>query len=130
MAHTVSRIQKMIRKLSRTVFVIGLGLVIVLSLLPQEIVAPETSWDKVHHAAAYAALAFAGGLDFHGRRALLGMGVGLLVLGGGLEIAQAAVPGRVPSANDVVANLIGIIIGSLLAAGVRALQAKRLRGAG
>lgn len=120
----------MIRKLSRTAFLVGLGLVVVLSLLPQELVAQETSWDKVHHAAAYAALAFAGGFAFEGRRALLWLGLSLLVLGGGLEIAQATVPGRVPSADDVVANLIGIIAGSLLAVGARALQAKHPRAAG
>jgi len=120
----------MIRKLSRIAFLIGLGLVIVLSLLPQEFVAAETNLDKVHHAAAYAALALAGGLAFQGWRVLMGMGLGLLVLGGGLEIAQAAVPGRVPSAGDVVANLIGIVIGSLFAAGGRALQGKRPRTAG
>ena len=115
----------MIRTLARMVFVAGVLAVVALSLLPQESLPDLGLWDKLNHAMAYAALALAGGLGFTGLRSLLLVGIGLLILGAGLEIAQAALPSRSPSANDALANLIGISLGSIAAVGVSALLQKR-----
>lgn len=114
-----------VRKLLRTAFLGGLVLVSVLSLLPPAVIEPVHIWDKAAHASAYAALALVGGFGFPGRRALLRIGLGLLLLSGALEIAQAAVPGRETSAADMLANLIGIVVGSLLVLGARAYRSRR-----
>ena len=53
-----------------------------------------------------------------GLRPLIILAAGLLLLGAGLEIAQSFMPGRVTSLNDVFANTIGIVLGSLAAAGI------------
>ncbi len=68
-------------------------------------------WDKLQHFMAYAVLAICGVVGFPGRRPRLLAGVGLIVLGCGLEVAQAAVPGRDPSIGDAVANIAGIAFG-------------------
>ncbi len=115
----------MISKLSQIAFVIGLLAVILLSLLPQEVLPDPGIWDKLNHAMAYGALALAGGLGFRGLRSLLFVGIGLLILGIALEIAQAALAYRSASAYDALANLIGISLGSIAAIGVNALLQKR-----
>ena len=103
----------MVRKLAKIAFFIGLVAVIALSLLPQETL-PETGmWDKLNHALAYAVLAVSGGFGFKGLRSLLMVGIGLVVLGAGLELVQSVTPGRDGSIADAVANLVGVALGSL-----------------
>lgn len=72
-------------------------------------------WDKSQHLMAYAVLAICGATGFLERRSRLIVGVGLIVLGCGLEAAQAAVPGRNPSIGDAVANFSGIALGLAIA---------------
>ncbi len=115
----------MFRNFSRIAFVIGLLAVILLSLLPEEVLPDPGIWDKLNHVMAYGVLALAGGLGFRGLRSLLLVGIGLLILGIALEIAQAALPHRSASAYDVLANLIGISLGSIATIGVNALLQKR-----
>ncbi len=115
----------MFRKLSQMAFVIGLLAVILLSLLPQDVLPDPGTWDKLNHVMAYAALALAGGLGFRGLRSLLLIGIGLLILGAALEIAQAALPHRSASAYDVLANLIGISLGSIATIGANAFAQRR-----
>ncbi len=115
----------MVRKLSRIAFIVGLLAVILLSLLPREALPDPGTWDKLNHVMAYGVLALAGGLGFRGLRSLLLVGIGLLILGIALEIAQAALPYRSASAYDALANLIGISLGSIAAIGVNALLQKR-----
>ena len=111
----------MVRKLARAAFFIGLVAVIALSLLPQETL-PETGmWDKLNHALAYGVLAVVGGLGFKGWRSLLMVGLGLVVLGAGLELAQSVTPDRDGSIYDAVANLVGVAIGSLATLGMNTL---------
>ena len=76
---------------------------------------------------AYAALGLAGGVGFTGLRSLLLVGIGVLILGTGLEFAQAALPNRTASAYDALANLVGISLGSIAASGMNALLQKRAR---
>ena len=115
----------MVRKLAKIVFCIGLVAVIALSLLPQETLPETGTWDKLNHALAYAVLAVAGGLGFKGGRSLLMVGLGLVVLGAGLELAQSVTPNRDGSIYDAVANLVGVAIGSLATVGVNPLLRDR-----
>ena len=103
----------MVRKLAKIVFCIGLVAVIALSLLPQETLPETGTWDKFNHALAYAVLAVSGGIGYKGLRSLLMAGLGLVVLGAGLELAQSVTPGRDGSIADAVANLVGVALGSL-----------------
>lgn len=89
--------------------------VIVLSLVPPPDVTLELPRhaDKVEHLVAYAALAFFALQVFASRVALVWVGVGLIALGVGLEVAQgtlfAAV--RMMDWRDAVANSIGVLLG-------------------
>ncbi len=115
----------MFRKLSQMAFVVGLLAVIALSVLPQEALPDPGIWDKLSHVMAYGALTLAGGLGFRGLRSLLLVGIGLLILGIALEIAQAALAYRSASAYDALANLIGISLGSIAAIGANAVAQRR-----
>lgn len=121
----------MIRNFPLLAFLAGVILVIYLSLFPAALIPVEvTTWDKANHAAAYAMLAFVGGLSIGTGRPLLLVAVALLILGGGLEIAQAAVPNRTPSPFDVLADAVGIALGISFAIGAwavrRSISASRL----
>ena len=115
----------MITRLSRMAFYVGLLLVVALSLIPQDAMPAPSLGDKAGHALAYAALAVAGGISHRGLRSLILVALGLLLLGAALELAQSALPGRIASLYDVLANAIGIVLGSLFAGGANALWPKR-----
>jgi VanZ family protein len=115
----------MIHKLAKTAFFIGLLAVISLSLLPHETL-PETGmWDKLNHALAYGVLAVLGGFGFKGWRSLLMVGIGLVVLGAGLELAQSVIPDRTGSTYDVLANFVGVAIGSIATVGRNSILRER-----
>jgi VanZ family protein len=111
----------MVRKLAKSAFFIGFMAVIALSLLPQEILPETGTWDKFNHALAYGVLALSGGLGFKGRRSLLMVGIGLIVLGAGLELAQSVIPDRDGSITDTLANFVGVAMGSVASAGTNTL---------
>ena len=117
----------MIRKLTKIAFFIGLIAVIALSLLPNE-TRPETDlWDKWEHILACGVLAVLGGFGFKGWRSLLVMGIGLVVLGAGLELAQSVILDRDGSTYDALANLIGVAIGSIATAGTSTILRDQYR---
>ncbi len=107
----------MVRKLAKATFFIGLVVVIALSLLPQETLPEIGMWDKLNHTLAYAVLAVLGGIGFKGWRSLLMVGLGLVVLGAGLELVQSVTPNRDGSITDAVANFVGVAMGSVATAG-------------
>ena len=82
--------------------------------------------DKLAHVAAYAVLALTGGVAFRGARRLLILGAGLLLLGLGLEIAQAFIPGRSASGYDMLANMLGIAVGSTALISINKIMNRRL----
>ncbi len=106
----------MVRKLAKITFFIGLMAVIALSLLPHESLPKTGMWDKLNHAVAFGVLAVMGGRGFKGWRSLLMVGVGLVALGAGLELAQSVIPDRTGSVYDGLANFVGVAIGSAAAA--------------
>lgn len=111
----------MVRRLARLAFYLGLAVVVALSVMPAESVPAPGLWDKAGHALAYGALATAGGIGYRGLRAVLLLGLGLLLFGAALELVQAFLPGREASLHDLLANAIGIALGSLLAGAANAL---------
>ncbi len=113
------------RKLAKKDIFIGLMAVIALSLLPQETLPETGTWDKLNHALAYGVLAVLGGLGFKGWLSLLMVGIGLVLLGAGLELAQSVIPDRDGSITDALANFVGIAIGSVATAGTDTLLRDR-----
>ncbi len=101
----------MIRRIARISFTIGVLAVTWLSLTPRDALPEIHMWDKSQHVMAYAVLAICGAVGFLAGRPRLMVGVGLIVLGCSLEVAQAAIPGRNPSMGDAVANIAGIALG-------------------
>lgn len=86
-------------------------------------------WDKLLHFTAYFGLAAIAYLALGGRRRALWAALGLILLGGALEIVQGMV-GRDMSLWDEVANTFGAVSGA--AAGylyLARLQVRRLVGA-
>jgi VanZ family protein len=105
----------MFRRIARLSFIIGTLAVTWLSLAPHDAVPEISMWDKLQHATAYAVLTMCGTVGFVARRSRLMVGAGLIVLGFGLEAAQAAVPGRIASIADGIANVAGVALGFLTA---------------
>ena len=85
------------------------------ALLPPDYVPrvePYFSWgDKALHAATFAGLCLIGSWAYLNRP--YSIMLGLLVLGGALEIAQFATGWRHMSFGDFVANAVGIMIGRI-----------------
>ncbi len=106
---------RFVRRMARSAFVIGIGLVVLLSVMPQDSLAPVPTWDKLNHVAAYLALALSGMIGFRRRAASVRILLGLFALGIGLEGVQAFLPSREASVADVVANGIGVLVGGAVA---------------
>ena len=117
----------MLKKLPRMVFFVGLLAVIALSVVPQGAIPDTGLSDKLDHLASYAALAFTGGIAHRGKRSLFMLVAGLLLLGAGLELVQALLPGRIASGYDVLANLAGVALGSAAAILTNTFMNKRPR---
>ncbi len=117
----------MLRTLSQMVFVIGLLAVIALSVIPQGAIPDTGVSDKLGHIAAYAALVLAGGIAFRRARSLFMLAAGLLLLGVGLELVQALLPGRLASGYDMLAIVVGIALGSAAAISTNTFMNRRPR---
>ncbi|MBA3059316.1 MAG: VanZ family protein [Gammaproteobacteria bacterium] len=101
--------------------------VIYLALAPAPPSTMDTGWDKLNHALAFTALAFAGYLGFPaalaGRTLLL---AALFGLGGAIEILQLFVPGRSGEWSDLFADSIGIACGAIIASSILRFAYRRL----
>ena len=105
-----------------------IAVVCYLALAPAPPHALDLGWDKLNHAAAFAALTVSGCFGFPGsRRTVLVVLIGLLGFGGLIEILQAFVPGRDCDWHDLLADAVGIAAGATLALGMLRLarQARR-----
>ena len=101
----------LLRRITRALFGIGVVLVALVSLTPQDALPPVALWDKLLHLLAYGALAVLGGVSFPGPRRMIVLGVWLLLLGAALEFAQGQIPGRFASLGDALANALGVVLG-------------------
>ena len=72
-------------------------------------------WDKLDHFIAYFGLALLSTLAWGLKRSLVWLFLGLVALGGGMEILQALL-GRDAEWGDFLANDLGILIGLGVAA--------------
>lgn len=99
-----------------------LGLVVVvgwLALQPRPPASIHLGWDKLNHAAAFAALAFSAWLGHaastrHRVMALLA----LWLYGGLIEVAQTWLPPRQGDWADLLGDTVGLVLGTALAAGL------------
>lgn len=94
--------------MKKTAFWCFLVSVVVLSLLPNDYLPPPAFniWDKAQHAMAFAVLTVTGTGAYEARR--LQIVVGLFLLGGLIELAQAATGWRYGEWFDLLADGIGI----------------------
>ena len=104
-----------IRRAGKVLFWPALAVVIWGELTPNP---PELAghlmWDKLAHFTAYFGLALLSTLAWGLRRSLVWLFLGLVVLGGGMEILQALL-GRDADWGDFFANDLGILSGLGLA---------------
>ncbi|MFL6587433.1 MAG: VanZ family protein [Luteimonas sp.] len=93
-------------------WIAAIAVVVVLSLAPSVPMPDVPDGDKLGHFLAYFALAAAAVQLYARWPALLGAGVGLVLLGIGLEYAQGALTQtRMQDAADAFANTLGVIVG-------------------
>ncbi len=98
----------------RLLFWSGVAGIIVLSVTPQVYLPPTVVfWDKLQHFLAYAVLSGVGRQAYAAKKYASALFLGLIALGGALEITQAFIPGRLPSFGDAVANALGVGAGLL-----------------
>lgn len=93
-------------------WIAAIAIVVVLSLAPSVPMPDVPDGDKLGHLLAYFALA-ASAVQLYARwPALLGAGIGLVLLGIGLEYAQGALTDtRMQDPADALANTLGVIAG-------------------
>jgi len=98
------------RKLVLAVWVLAMGLVTVLALLPVEhLQLPVFAWwDKAQHALAFAVLT--AGACLLWPRATVRVVVGMIAYGAALEIAQWAVGWRFAEWSDLLADAVGVVV--------------------
>lgn len=91
---------------------LAIAAVVVASLLPAAELPAVPGGDKLHHFLAYFALAAAAVQLYARWPSLLGAGLGLVLLGVGLEHAQGALTDtRMADSRDALANTLGVIAG-------------------
>jgi len=93
-------------------WIAAIAVVVVLSLAPSMPMPDVRDGDKLGHFLAYSALA-ASAVQLYARwPSLLGAGIGLVLLGIGLEYAQGALTDtRMQDPADALANTLGVIAG-------------------
>ena len=96
----------------RVVFFVLTALVVWLSVKAPGDTPGLPIWDKLQHFLAYAVLGASGALGFPTRASAIVLALGLVLLGGGLEVVQLYLPEREMSLGDGVANLLGVICGT------------------
>jgi VanZ family protein len=98
----------------------GMGLAAYLAFGPAPATPPVEGGDKLQHAAAFAALAFAAARAYPAPgpaqwRREAWIALALLGYGVAIELVQSLVPGRTASLADAVADAAGVLLGLLLA---------------
>lgn len=102
-------------RLWRALWIAGMLLGVYLSLRPVPAAAPTVPHlDKLIHAGGYAVLAAFAACLFSGPARLRAL-AGVWLLGAAIELAQGLLPtGRLMEAADLLANSVGIMLGSAL----------------
>lgn len=101
----------------RALLVLLLVVVSYLALTPKPLDGYESGLDKLGHFMAFAALAFSAYLSFPSSRGMrTALLLGLLAYGALIEVLQLLVPGRSAEWGDWLADGIGMVFGTGLAA--------------
>ncbi len=101
-----------LKGLCRLGFALCVLTVTVLSLLPQAVMPKVEISDKLSHFIAYTAIATLGLLGY--RAVAMRIALGVIALGGAIEIVQTFVPGRSAEMLDFVVDIGGVAAGLLL----------------
>lgn len=88
--------------------------VMLLSLMPTAVQLPSTGWDKSNHFLAFVVLGWLGMRAFPGRT--VAVLLGLLGYGGLIEVLQSLTPSRFAEWGDLLADGLGLLLGTGLAA--------------
>jgi VanZ family protein len=100
----------------RVLLVLLMAVITLLALMPVPPKAAGVGWDKANHLLAFGALAVCAVFGFRGRRTALWLVLAALAAYGGLiELLQQLVPNREAEWADLLADLVGIVLGALLA---------------
>ncbi|WP_243733180.1 VanZ family protein [Luteimonas yindakuii] len=96
-------------------WIAAIAAVVAVSLSPPPPMPPVDNSDKLGHFLAYAVVAI-GAVQLYARwAALLGAGIGLVLLGIGIEYAQGALTAtRMADPADALANTLGVVAGLTL----------------
>jgi VanZ family protein len=99
-------------------------IVALLALMPAPPPQADLGWDKLNHAAAFAAMGWCAVFGWRDARAVLpAVLLALLAFGGAIELLQLLVPTRSAEWADWLADGVGIAAGTLLAlASLRAMR--------
>jgi VanZ family protein len=117
----------LLSRLSQMAGLAGVGLIVVLSLVPGDAQVRTPAPKELEHFAAYLCTAAALGFGYWGRHRMTVVVIGLCLLAGAAELAQAGVPGRTPKIFDAAASSAGAVLGLALA--ILARRALRRREA-
>jgi len=91
------------------------GLIAALSLWPEGLLSHHYHLDKFAHFCAYATLTGIPALYSTSRSTILVVGMTLIFVSAGLELAQYLLPDRWPSLLDLGANVVGVLAGTVSA---------------
>jgi VanZ family protein len=72
------------------------------------------SWDKLAHFLSYGLFAILGFGLAGSRRGYFFLCLGIVAFSGLMEVGQSFVPGRFMSAYDMLANVVGVLLGATL----------------
>jgi VanZ family protein len=95
------------------VFIVYAGIVAVTSLYPGGVQSAE-HLDKVVHLLVYYIFAVLGYRMLANKRDYLYVCLGIVAYSGLIELGQSYIPGREMSALDLLANILGVVLGALV----------------
>ncbi|MFW6415748.1 MAG: VanZ family protein [Thermodesulfobacteriota bacterium] len=108
-----------------TIWICSLAVIVFFSLEPS-LTTQTRHLDKAIHLLSYLWLAMLLMICLRSNKWLLLAPVSLIVLGIGLEIIQAYIPGRFFSVPDMISNSLGVVAGALLGRKIKSLLARVL----
>jgi len=82
--------------------------VLILALIPTSPELPSSGWDKTNHLVAFSVLFIIGRRSYSAQAQLF---LGLVLYGGLIEVLQSFTTYRLAEWGDLIADLVGLIIG-------------------
>lgn len=116
----------MVQNISRFFFLVGISLVVLFSVASEADMPQALGGDKLWHVLAFGFLGLMSAFACPNGRRLAIIVVGLVVFGLGIELTQFIMPGRSADLGDIIANLLGISSGLVLAVFAYRLNIRRI----